>query len=46
MAPPPARTEVPIDVKSLYVHQHRGRRSRALDDSTERFVDETRTGTG
>lgn len=46
MSPPPPRTEARIDVRNLYVHQPRGRRSRALDDSTERFVDETRFGTG
>ena len=44
MAPPPPRTEAKIDMKNLYVHQSRGRKSRALDDSTERFVDETRAG--
>lgn len=46
MAPRPPRTESRIDVKNLYIHQPRGRRSRALDDSIERFVDETRLGTG
>jgi hopanoid C-3 methylase HpnR len=30
--------------KLLYIHKERGRQSRALDDSTERFVDETRMG--
>ncbi|WP_139558610.1 hopanoid C-3 methylase HpnR [Methylotetracoccus oryzae] len=44
MAPPPPRCEAKIDMKNLYVHQSRGRKSRALDDSTERFVDETRAG--
>ena len=28
----------------LYIHKARGRRGRALDDATERFVDETRLG--
>lgn len=46
MALPPARSEVRIDVRNLYVHQPRGRRSRAFDDSTESFVDETRMGVG
>lgn len=40
--PPPAETKV--DVKSLYIHQPRGRASRALDDASERFVDTGRSG--
>ncbi|RYU62397.1 hopanoid C-3 methylase HpnR [Methylolobus aquaticus] len=44
MAPPPPRTEAKMDMKNLYIHQSRGRKSRALDDTTERFVDETRAG--
>ncbi len=40
--PPPARETV--DPKSLYVHAPRGRKSRAIDDATEQFVDETRIG--
>jgi hypothetical protein len=44
--PPPSRAEGKIDVRKLYIHQSRGRRSRALDDATERFVDETRMGVG
>ena len=44
MALPPPRREK-IDAKALYVHGPQGRRGRAvLDDSTERFVDETRMG--
>ncbi|MBO1326616.1 hopanoid C-3 methylase HpnR [Acetobacter sp. TBRC 12305] len=33
-----------IDRKDLYVHGPGGRRSRALDDDTEQFVDKTRMG--
>jgi hopanoid C-3 methylase HpnR len=40
-APPP---EIRFDPKSLYVHGPAGRRSRAIDDATERFVDATRSG--
>jgi len=40
--PPPARDRV--DPKSLYVHAPRGRKGRAIDDETERFVDATRMG--
>jgi len=41
ITPPPARTERP-DAKTLYVHAPRGRRSRAIDPATERFVEATR----
>lgn len=44
MAPPPPRTEEKIDSRRLFVHQPQGRKSRALDEATERFVDESRTG--
>ncbi len=40
--PPP--TQERVDPSTLYVHQARGRRGRAIDDATERFVDETRMG--
>ena len=43
MAPPPPSQET-VDPKALYVHAPRGRRGRATDDATERFVDETRAG--
>lgn len=33
-----------LDKKRLYVHSAGSRHSRAIDDATERFVDETRTG--
>lgn len=33
-----------IDRKDLYVHGPGGRKTRALDDKTEKFVDETRMG--
>jgi hypothetical protein len=36
-AQPPARG-------ALYVHAPRGRRGRAIDTATERFVEETRMG--
>jgi hopanoid C-3 methylase HpnR len=42
--PPPPQATVRPEV--LYIHGARGRQGRALDDRTERFVDETRTGTG
>jgi hopanoid C-3 methylase HpnR len=43
MALPPAPKEkVPAQV--LYIHHSQGRRGRALDESTERFVDQTRLG--
>ncbi|MDQ4060006.1 MAG: hopanoid C-3 methylase HpnR [Pseudomonadota bacterium] len=45
MALPPAHREK-IDPKTLYIHRPQGRKGRAvLDDTTERFVDETRMGT-
>ena len=31
-----------VDIKTTYIHIERGRQGRILDDSTERFVDETR----
>ena len=40
--PPPAREHV--DARRLYILEPRGRNGRAYDDSTERFVDETRMG--
>jgi hopanoid C-3 methylase HpnR len=40
--PPPAETS--IDAKSLYIHAPRGRTSRELDDTSERFVDASRSG--
>jgi len=41
--PPPAQDKV--DPRQLYVLQARGRKGRAIDDATERFVDATRMGT-
>jgi magnesium-protoporphyrin IX monomethyl ester (oxidative) cyclase len=35
--PPPHREH--IDAKALYIHTPRGRRARAVDSATERFVD-------
>ncbi len=43
MSPPPAPQEH-VDSKILYIHSARGRQGRALDEATERFVDDTRTG--
>lgn len=40
--PPPERET--LDRGALYVHAAGNRRSRAIDDATERFVDETRLG--
>ncbi len=45
MALPPAAREK-VDARELYVLPPRGRRGRDTDDSTEQFVDATRTGTG
>jgi hopanoid C-3 methylase len=41
MSPPPEARES-VDPQQLYVHVPRGRRARALDRETERFVDRTR----
>jgi hypothetical protein len=41
--PPPPQEH--MDSKLLYILPPKGRRSRALDDSTEQFVETTRTGT-
>jgi hopanoid C-3 methylase HpnR len=40
--PPPQAAK--IDPKTLYIHQPLGRKGRALDDASERFVEETRMG--
>ena len=44
MTPPPPPPEK-VDPKGLYIHAAAGRKSRAIDDSTERFVEESRMGT-
>jgi hopanoid C-3 methylase HpnR len=44
MTPPPPVAEGRLDPRSLYVHGPQGRRSRAIDDATERFVEATRMG--
>jgi hopanoid C-3 methylase len=41
-----AQREVKAHARRLYIHASRGRRSRAIDDSTEQFVDATRMGAG
>ncbi|MEW6544511.1 MAG: hopanoid C-3 methylase HpnR [Nitrospirota bacterium] len=43
MALPPPQQEK-VDAKVIYIHQARGRQGRAIDDDTERFVDDTRMG--
>jgi hopanoid C-3 methylase HpnR len=45
MALPPVPNNQ-LDSKNLYIHEAKGRSTRAIDDSTEEFVDETRTGKG
>jgi hopanoid C-3 methylase len=40
---PPAPAATPA-AAALYIHAPRGRKGRAIDAATERFVDETRTG--
>ncbi|SAK56963.1 radical SAM domain-containing protein [Caballeronia calidae] len=45
MTPPPA-PDASADVKAVYVHGPAGRKSRRIDDATEKFVDETRMGAG
>ena len=46
--PPPMpvrqRAGEPIGGRALYIHTPRGRAGRAIDNATERFVDETRMG--
>ncbi len=44
MTPPPAPRDK-IDPKRLFILPAKGRRGRAIDDDTERFVDISRTGT-
>jgi hopanoid C-3 methylase HpnR len=44
MNPPPAWSAAKVKPQTLYVHENLGRKARALDDSTERFVEETRMG--
>ena len=43
--PPPALDEPQRGGRSLYIHAPRGRKGRNIDAATERFVEETRTGT-
>ncbi|CAL1239718.1 hopanoid C-3 methylase HpnR [Candidatus Methylocalor cossyra] len=45
MSLPPPGNGPAFNAKALYVHAPMGRKPRALDAETERFVDETRTGT-
>jgi len=41
MALPPEPRES-VDAEIMYIHKARGRKSRAIDDSTEQFVEATR----
>lgn len=43
MAPPPC-AEGSFDARDIYVHTPTGRKGRAIDDATERFVDASRSG--
>jgi hopanoid C-3 methylase HpnR len=45
MSLPPAPAEGRFKPQRIYVHEARSRKPRALDEATERFVDETRAGT-
>jgi len=45
--PLPPRSETnaaPAKASQLYIHAHRGRAGRSIDDSTENFVEATRMG--
>lgn len=44
MSPPPAQQAGKLDPRALYIHPPQGRKGRALDESAERFVEETRMG--
>ena len=44
MTPPPEKKDK-VDAKQLYILPAKGRQGRAIDDSTETFVDESRMGT-
>jgi hopanoid C-3 methylase len=44
VSPRPATDAPPAKAAQLYIHAHRGRTSRSIDESTERFVDATRMG--
>jgi hopanoid C-3 methylase len=44
LPPRPETTAAAPKAPQLYIHAHRGRAGRHIDDSTERFVDQTRVG--
>ncbi|MCF6156994.1 MAG: hopanoid C-3 methylase HpnR [wastewater metagenome] len=46
MTSPPIRKNTQVYYKNLYIHETRGRQGRAVDDATEEFIEETRTGNG
>jgi hopanoid C-3 methylase HpnR len=41
----PTERKCEVDARTLYIHEARGRNSRAIDDATERFVERARSGT-
>jgi hopanoid C-3 methylase len=44
VSPRPETNAPTAKAAQLYIHAHRGRAGRSIDDSTERFVDATRMG--
>jgi hopanoid C-3 methylase len=44
VSPRPQANAPPAKATELYIHAHRGRKGRSIDDSTEHFVDATRMG--
>jgi hypothetical protein len=44
LPPAPQTAVASAKTNPLYIHTPRGRAGRSIDDSTERFVDETRMG--
>jgi len=44
VSPRPETNALPVKGRELYIHRHRGRAGRSIDDATEQFVDATRMG--
>src|SRR5271156_3875009 len=44
VSPRPETNAPPAKGRDLYIHRHRGRAGRGIDDATEQFVDATRMG--
>jgi hypothetical protein len=44
LPPRPETVTRPAKAAQLYIHAHRGRAGRHVDDATEKFVEETRMG--